>query len=101
MEDDTLARITQSSEAVADAERNLRQAVAIARNAQRTWAQIGDALGVTRQAAQRKYGDGPTLDVRIGLVRVVALAGCYARSLRNGSQAFTVDVTPIHRYRPI
>lgn len=57
MEDDTLARITQSSEAVADAERNLRQAVAIARNAQRTWAQIGDALGVTRQAAQRKYGN--------------------------------------------
>lgn len=36
-------------------ERELLQAVVAARRAQRTWAEIGAMLGVSKQAAQRKY----------------------------------------------
>jgi chromosome segregation ATPase len=43
---------------VIDAE--LTEAVRRARRAQRTWSEIGAMLGVSKQAAQRKYGPGPT-----------------------------------------
>jgi hypothetical protein len=33
-----------------------RQAVAMARQDDETWAEIGQSLGVTRQAAQQRYG---------------------------------------------
>lgn len=35
---------------------DLRERVATARSMGLSWAQIGDALGVTRQAAQQTYG---------------------------------------------
>jgi hypothetical protein len=43
---------------VIDAE--LTDAVRRARLARRSWSEIGAMLGVSKQAAQRKYGPGPT-----------------------------------------
>jgi hypothetical protein len=43
---------------VIDAE--LTEAVRRARLARRSWSEIGAMLGVSKQAAQRKYGPGPT-----------------------------------------
>lgn len=36
-----------------------RALVAVARHRGATWAQVGEALKVSRQAAQKRYGDGP------------------------------------------
>jgi hypothetical protein len=38
----------------------LTEAVRRARLARRSWSEIGAMLGVSKQAAQRKYGPGPT-----------------------------------------
>jgi hypothetical protein len=38
----------------------LVEAVRRARLARRSWSEIGAMLGVSKQAAQRKYGPGPT-----------------------------------------
>lgn len=45
-------------DAVDCAEAHLVEAVAEARLAGATWDDIGDALGVTRQSASRRYGAG-------------------------------------------
>lgn len=37
-------------------ESDLRDAVIVARRANRSWSEIGAMLGVSKQAAQRKYG---------------------------------------------
>lgn len=39
-----------------DLERAIRRAVAGQRSAGRSWAYIGDGLGITRQSAQERYG---------------------------------------------
>jgi len=39
-----------------DAEARLRDAVDVARDAGHTWAEIGDVLGITRQAAFQRFG---------------------------------------------
>lgn len=43
------------SNSISDAETRLVEAVAGARRQGRSWAQIGAVLGVSKQAAQRKY----------------------------------------------
>ncbi len=45
---------------LAEAERRLPRAVADARDQDRSWAQIGDLLGVTRASAQQRYRNPPT-----------------------------------------
>ncbi len=43
---------------VADAERRLREAVQSARRGGRSWSRIAMVLGVSKQAAQQRFGDG-------------------------------------------
>ncbi|CCG03091.1 hypothetical protein [Blastococcus saxobsidens] len=49
-------RIIAANEDLAAAEHRLREAVADARAAGDSWVMIGAALGVTRQAAQQRFG---------------------------------------------
>ncbi|MFM8597877.1 MAG: hypothetical protein ACKOB8_02560 [Mycobacterium sp.] len=49
-------RISAAAEAVRDAEGKLRDAVAAARAAGDSWAAIGVALGISRQAAYQRFG---------------------------------------------
>jgi hypothetical protein len=44
-----------------EAKRVLAEIVAEARKADHTWAQIAEALGITRQAAQARFGGGTDL----------------------------------------
>lgn len=50
-----LARLIDAARAVSDAERQLAQAARATRHAGASWTQIGDALGITRQAAQQRW----------------------------------------------
>lgn len=52
---DTLRRIAELSEQRAGVEAELADAVRSARRANRSWSEIGAMLGVSKQAAQRKY----------------------------------------------
>lgn len=54
---DDLARVAHASQAVRDDEGRLRHEVASAREAGRSWNQIGVALGVSRQAARQRFAD--------------------------------------------
>jgi hypothetical protein len=45
-----------------EAKKVLPEMVEEARNADHTWAQIAEALGVTRQAAQARFGGGDGVD---------------------------------------
>ncbi|OMB79269.1 hypothetical protein [Mycolicibacterium conceptionense] len=65
-----MRRITAAATALADAESELIAAVADARRAGDTWAMVGTALGISRQAAYQRFGKqsvagpigaGPTL----------------------------------------
>jgi hypothetical protein len=47
-----LSRLAAQRESV---ESELAEAVRVARSANRTWSEIGTMLGVSKQAAQRKY----------------------------------------------
>ncbi|MFI2295565.1 hypothetical protein [Isoptericola sp. NPDC019571] len=51
-----LRRVGLAQRAIEDAERELRDAVASARREGRSWAEVGRTLGVTRQAAQARFG---------------------------------------------
>lgn len=51
-----LRRIGLAQRALEDAEQDLRNSVAAARAAGRSWAEVGRSLGVTRQAAQMRFG---------------------------------------------
>lgn len=53
-------RIIAAGKALADAEDQLRHAVAAARAAGYSWALIGASLGVSRQAAQQRFGSEPS-----------------------------------------
>lgn len=52
-------RIIAARRNVAQAEDDLRKAVQAARDAGRSWALIGSALGTTRQAAFQRFGRRP------------------------------------------
>jgi len=53
---DALRQIVQLVDQRRHVEDELDSAVRAARNAHRSWSEIGAMLGVTKQAAQRKYG---------------------------------------------
>lgn len=48
--------IVAANQALTDAEHDLRQVVAEARAAGDSWAMVGAALGITKQAAQQRFG---------------------------------------------
>ena len=52
-----LGRLIDAARAETDAQRQLAHAIRNARNAGASWTQIGDALGLTRQAAQQRWRD--------------------------------------------
>jgi len=52
---DTLRKIADLADQRADVEAALTDAVRSARQADRSWSEIGMMLGVSKQAAQRKY----------------------------------------------
>jgi hypothetical protein len=54
--DDLLATLATLSADAARAEVRLRERVALLRDRRATWAEIGAALGVTRQAAWERFG---------------------------------------------
>jgi hypothetical protein len=58
---DVLDWITQADTAVRQAQRHLTTTVTRARQNGHSWAQIAGRLGVTRQAAQQRFGDDPSL----------------------------------------
>jgi hypothetical protein len=61
--DKELSHVIQANQDVALAELMLRRHVATARKTGHSWATIGLALGVTRQAAQQRFGvDGAPTD---------------------------------------
>ncbi|MEV4252815.1 hypothetical protein AB0J52_06555 [Spirillospora sp. NPDC049652] len=51
-----LASVAAAAEAVRRADGHLRTAVETARSSGRTWQEIGDVLGITRQAAFQRFG---------------------------------------------
>lgn len=53
---EALRTIAELAERRDDVESELTEAVRSARQAHRTWSEIGTMLGVSKQAAQRKYG---------------------------------------------
>lgn len=54
---DALRHIAELAEQRRTVEDELNAAVAAARQANRPWSEIGAMLGVSKQAAQRKYGN--------------------------------------------
>lgn len=54
-----LRAIAELADRRAEIDQALEEAVRSARRAHRTWSEIGAMLGVSKQAAQRKYG--PTI----------------------------------------
>jgi hypothetical protein len=58
---DALDWITQADAAVRQAQSHLATTVTRARQNGHSWAQIAARLGVTRQAAQQRFGDDPSL----------------------------------------
>jgi hypothetical protein len=57
--DDHLALIAASAQAEEDARAFLQRSVAAARSGGASWALIGSQLGMSRQAAQQRFGGGP------------------------------------------
>lgn len=55
-ERNTLEALGDAAAMLAGAEALVRARVDMARRHDHTWAEIGDALGVSRQAAQQRYG---------------------------------------------
>ena len=53
---EALRTIAELAERRDEVEQELTEAVRSARQAHRSWSEIGTMLGVTKQAAQRKYG---------------------------------------------
>lgn len=53
-----MRHIIAANEAATAAQAELRAAVQQARDAGDTWAMIGTALGITRQAAYQRFGQG-------------------------------------------
>lgn len=64
-----IRRIIAASEALGQAEGELRAAVAEARAAGDTWDAIGIALGVSRQAAYQRFGKTAQIDPEASMPR--------------------------------
>jgi hypothetical protein len=58
-----LVSIRALSTIEAEAEKVLAEIVEEARKANHTWAQVAEALGVSRQAAQARFGGGEGVDL--------------------------------------
>ena len=58
---DVLGWVAQADAAVRQAQHHLATTVTRARQNGRSWAEIAGRLGVTRQAAQQRFGDDPLL----------------------------------------
>jgi hypothetical protein len=67
----SLRAVRQAFQARADAERNLAEAVAVARAEGHSWAVIGAMVGTSGEAARQRYGRSVTK----GLVEGAARAG--------------------------
>ena len=52
----TLRHVAELAEKVEEADAELTEAVRQARSANRSWSEIGAMLGVSKQAAQRRFG---------------------------------------------
>jgi hypothetical protein len=62
-----LGQVIEAALELSRAEERLGLAVRVARGAGASWSQVGDALGVTRQAAQQRLGsEGDTARVVAG-----------------------------------
>jgi hypothetical protein len=59
---DALRSIAELVEQRNEVDEDLTEAVRSARRAERSWAEIGAMLGVSKQAAQRKYAKGAASD---------------------------------------
>jgi hypothetical protein len=59
-----LAALVEDARALALAERRLDKAARRARAAGASWGQLGDAIGITRQAAQQRFGGVDPTEVR-------------------------------------
>lgn len=55
-----IQRVKDAARHLGRAESDLRTSVARARERGATWQQIGDALGISRQAAHERFGGGGT-----------------------------------------
>jgi hypothetical protein len=78
-----LDEVRLASEISALAASALRQAVDLARTAGRTWQELGDVLGVTRQAAFQRFGH--PVDPRTGEpMRGAMVPGAAARATPHG-----------------
>lgn len=60
---DPVLRLERAVQRSAQAQRAVEAAVLDARNSGASWGAIGAALGVTRQAARQRYGNGVLDDV--------------------------------------
>lgn len=56
VEAEAVEAVELAAERAGEAEAELRRSVAVAREAGATWAVVGSALGVTKQAAQQRFG---------------------------------------------
>jgi hypothetical protein len=57
---DVLNWVTDASAAASQARRHLAAAITRARSQGRTWTQIASRLGISRQAAQQRFGHDPS-----------------------------------------
>ncbi|MBI2703976.1 MAG: hypothetical protein HYX32_01610 [Actinobacteria bacterium] len=55
-DDELLASLEPAAKCVRDLDESVREQVAELRSRSVSWARIGEALGVTRQAAQQRFG---------------------------------------------
>ena len=55
--DDPLVALTNLRWAIEEIDEAIGRTVTEARAAGRSWSQIGDSLGISKQAAQQKYGE--------------------------------------------
>lgn len=98
MSDDAgLARVAQAHRAAAEAQRDLRDAVEQARATGLSWAAIGETLGVSRQAAFKRFGvvTDPATRRPVAVARTADVAGL-------ASEVFTRwaagDVAWVHQH---
>lgn len=62
--DDLLEQVSKAQSSVTEARKEFDHAVARARSAGVSWTQLGAALGMTRQGAQRRWGHKANLPAR-------------------------------------
>jgi hypothetical protein len=107
---DDLRAIADAAAVVATAQDRLNAAVDAARAQDRSWRQIGLALGMSRQAARERYGQEPTAKRKISRARRVmrqeaavldrlALNQSKAGEMKRVSDGVEVDPGPTKKAR--